>query len=217
MLNLGDRGSGGRGGRRRGERRGAPGLGKRTWKGSGDEVPGSINVQKAPPQRPVSRILSAFVAPALRPCDGVTTIPLDPALLTGSSSLPGDVGRAVLFGVTARVPRQPPSAPYLALLRAGFCLPSALQQTRCALTAPFHHAGLLARGPRTAQLCVFCATVLRVTPTGRYPAHCPAEFGLSSPPSPAFALTRAWTRLAARRSSGSLRRNTQSSTCNSEL
>jgi len=29
---------------------------------------------------------------------------------------------------------------------------------------------------------VFCATVLRVAPTGRYPAHCPAEFGLSSPP-----------------------------------
>jgi hypothetical protein len=27
---------------------------------------------------------------------------------------------------------------------------------------------------------VFCATVLRVAPTGRYPAHCPAEFGLSS-------------------------------------
>jgi hypothetical protein len=29
---------------------------------------------------------------------------------------------------------------------------------------------------------VFCATVLQVTLTGRYPAHCPAEFGLSSPP-----------------------------------
>src|SRR5262249_45960398 len=27
---------------------------------------------------------------------------------------------------------------------------------------------------------VFCATVLRVAPTGSYPAHCPAEFGLSS-------------------------------------
>jgi hypothetical protein len=27
---------------------------------------------------------------------------------------------------------------------------------------------------------IFCATFLRVTPTGRYPAHCPAEFGLSS-------------------------------------
>jgi hypothetical protein len=32
------------------------------------------------------------------------------------------------------------------------------------------------------QRCVFCATFLRVAPTGRYPAHCPAEFGLSSPP-----------------------------------
>ena len=28
--------------------------------------------------------------------------------------------------------------------------------------------------------CIFCATVLQVTLTGRYPAHCPAEFGLSS-------------------------------------
>src|SRR5262249_33977807 len=27
---------------------------------------------------------------------------------------------------------------------------------------------------------VFCATVLQVALTGRYPAHCPAEFGLSS-------------------------------------
>jgi hypothetical protein len=28
---------------------------------------------------------------------------------------------------------------------------------------------------------IFCATFLQVTLTGRYPAHCPAEFGLSSP------------------------------------
>src|SRR5690606_35053874 len=27
---------------------------------------------------------------------------------------------------------------------------------------------------------VFCATFLRVAPTGNYPAHCPLEFGLSS-------------------------------------
>ena len=27
---------------------------------------------------------------------------------------------------------------------------------------------------------IFCATVLQVALTGRYPAHCPAEFGLSS-------------------------------------
>jgi hypothetical protein len=42
----------------------------------------------------------------------------------------------------------------------------------------------LPRGQRphdARQLCVFCATFLRVAPTGRYPAHCPAEFGLSSP------------------------------------
>ena len=36
----------------------------------------------------------------------------------------------------------------------------------------------------SARRYVFCATFLRVAPTGRYPAHCPAEFGLSSPPSP---------------------------------
>src|SRR5262245_22676194 len=29
-------------------------------------------------------------------------------------------------------------SPYLVLLRAGFCLPSVLPRTRCALTAPFH-------------------------------------------------------------------------------
>jgi len=31
------------------------------------------------------------------------------------------------------------SPPYLALLRAGFCLPPVLPRARCALTAPFHH------------------------------------------------------------------------------
>jgi hypothetical protein len=33
---------------------------------------------------------------------------------------------------------------------------------------------------RVERLYVFCATFLQVTLTGRYPAHCPAEFGLSS-------------------------------------
>jgi hypothetical protein len=69
----------------------------------------------------------------------------------------------------------------LALLRAGFCLPPVLPRARCALTAPFHHC--LIAGPLRAanrQLCIFCATFLQVTLTGRYPAHCPAEFGLSS-------------------------------------
>ena len=35
----------------------------------------------------------------------------------------------------------------------------------------------------TLRRYIFCATFLQVALTGRYPAHCPAEFGLSSPPS----------------------------------
>jgi hypothetical protein len=52
--------------------------------------------------------------------------------------------------------------------------------------------------PGVAGRYIFCATFLRVAPTGRYPAHCPAEFGLSSSPSP--------FRAAVRRSPGPLRR-----------
>ena len=57
---------------------------------------------KSPPQRAVSRILSAFVRHsasfagcASADCGG-TIIPLGPALLAGSSDLPGGFGRAVL-------------------------------------------------------------------------------------------------------------------------
>src|SRR5437899_6599783 len=94
--------------------------------------------------------------------------------------------------------------PYLVLLRAGFCLPPVLPRARCALTAPFHpyppsrsalrRASLVERASfglaitgftrrsakREGGRYIFCATVLQVTLTGRYPAHCPAEFGLSS-------------------------------------
>src|SRR5713101_7082632 len=48
----------------------------------------------------------------------------------------------------------------------------------------------IANDPSFARRYVFCATVLQVTLTGRYPAHCPAEFGLSSPPSRLRAPTR---------------------------
>src|SRR4029077_5701701 len=42
-------------------------------------------------------------------------------------------------------------------------------------------AGFGAAGLATCRwLCIFCATVLQVALTGGYPAHCPAEFGLSS-------------------------------------
>jgi hypothetical protein len=63
-----------------------------------------------------------------------TTIPLVLSLLTGSSGLPGSFGRAVRQAPCC----QGPALPYLALLRAGFCLPLVLPRARCALTAPFH-------------------------------------------------------------------------------
>src|SRR6185295_19426838 len=99
---------------------------------------------------------------ALRRVD-VTIIPLGPRLLADSSDLPGGLGRAVLI-----------APPYLVLLRAGVCLPPALPSARCALTAPFHpYSGFPKR-------YFFCATFRQVALPGRYPAHCPMEFGLSS-------------------------------------
>ena len=151
-------------------------------------------------QRAVSRIL--FPASASAPCGAGDGSGDDhsssPPSLAGSSDRPGGSGRAVRF-------RPKGTPPYLVLLRAGFCLPPVLPRARCALTAPFHPyppPPFAARG-HPVEACraasraregryVFCATFLRVTLTGRYPAHCPAEFGLSS-------------RLRRERSSGSLR------------
>jgi len=114
----------------------------------------------------------------------VTTIPLVPPLLAGSSDRPGDnrTGRpSALSGPLPGLERRSP--PYLVLLRAGFCLPPVLPRARCALTAPFHPYPstrlALACASRSGRY-VFCATFLQVALTGRYPAHCPAEFGLSS-------------------------------------
>jgi len=91
--------------------------------------------------------------------------------------------RAVCF--ESRYPIRWP--PYLVLLRAGFCLPPVLPRARCALTAPFHHCPPPPLRASARQVlrptvgCVFSVPlVLQVTLTGRYPAHCPAEFGLSS-------------------------------------
>jgi len=123
-----------------------------------------------PPQWTVSRIL---FPPARRPFGRrlrrTTIIPLAPPSLAGSSGLPGSFERAVLVAL-----------PYLALLRAGFSLPPVLPRARCALTAPFHpYPSTRALSRARSGRCIFCATFLRVAPTGRYPAHCPAEFGLS--------------------------------------
>ena len=160
--------------------------------------------RKVPPQRAVSRILFPSTRLA-RACGArcgslrVTIIPLGPALLAGSSDLPGGFGRAVLSE----------TPPYLVLLRAGFCLPSALRPTRCALTAPFHPylafalAALRARSS-TGRAVYFLCHCPSGCPDRALPGALPSEFGLSSPP-PLRALA---TRLRRRGgSSGPLRRN----------
>ena len=136
--------------------------------------------KKRPPQPAVSRILSAFDSPrpfgrgSLRRDDHSSS----PVITDGikQPTRKPRTGRPMIACCQANAP------PYLALLRAGFCLPRLLPDARCALTAPFHPC-LFAAGGKAGdarQRCVFCATFLRVAPTGRYPAHCPAEFGLSS-------------------------------------
>ncbi len=68
-------------------------------------------------------------------------------------------GNALLFG----------------LAPGGVCLAGRSPGRRWALTPPFHPC-------RRCRRCHFCGTFLRVTPTGRYPAPCSLEPGLSSPP-----------------------------------
>src|SRR6476646_2879123 len=119
-------------------------------------------------QRPVSRILF----PAFRRGDNHSS----------SNAIAGGIQRPTRRLRTGR----PVEPPYLALLRAGICLPPMLPPARCALTATFHPYPLADASGRY----VVCATFLQVALTGRYPAHCPAEFGLSSPPSRLPALRR---------------------------
>src|SRR5688572_23972309 len=101
----------------------------------------------------------------------MTIIPLAQPSLAGSSGLPGGFGRAVL----KRLPIWPCS------VRGFACHPCC--HGRGALLPHLFTiaAGLPPDGGSQGRLCVFCATFLQVTLTGRYPAHCPAEFGLSSP------------------------------------
>src|SRR5205823_6992806 len=87
---------------------------------------------------------------------------------------------------------RPRTPPYLALLRAGFCLPSALRRTRCALTAPFHpyprlKAGGIFSVPLSFELPRPGVTRRTALRSSDFPLHRPF-------------------RVSAKRSSGSLRR-----------
>ena len=98
---------------------------------------------KAPPQSTVSRILFSASARLTLAGYGETR------RSDNHSSRPGitdGLERPTRRPRTGRPPRRPATCatrrrapPYLALLRAGFCLPSVSRRTRCALTAPFHH------------------------------------------------------------------------------
>ena len=124
----------------------------RTGASSAARVPLGCAIEKtsaAVGRKPNSVRLRLAAAGACAPAAadyGVTTIPLAPPLLAGSSDLPGGFGRAVLD-----------APPYLVLLRAGFCLPPVLPQARCALTAPFHpyrFVPVLASGRRGGMFSV---------------------------------------------------------------
>ena len=84
---------------------------------------------------------------------------------------------------------RPRAPPYLVLLRAGFCLPSALRQTRCALTAPFHPYPPSLRRSEGGRY-IFCATGPSGCPARELPGALPSGARTFLPPSP-FRLRRA--------------------------
>src|ERR1700730_8211080 len=102
----------------------------------------------------------------------MTTIPLAPPLLAGSSDLPGDLdgpsnqrcsaGRLPIWSCSVR----------------GFACHPCYHERGALLPHLFTLTHRSAN--RYGGRYVFCATFLQVALTGRYPAHCPAEFGLST-------------------------------------
>ena len=116
----------------------------------------------------------------------MTTIPLAPSLLAGSCDLPGSLGRTTLKRL-----------PIWSCSVRGLACHSPYSERGALLPHLFTLTGL--RPSDEGGRYIFCATFLQVTLTGDYPAHCPTEFGLSSP--------HAHRGEHARRSSGCLRRN----------
>src|SRR4029079_1628539 len=109
-----------------------------------------------------------------------TIIPLVPPSLAGSSDRPGGVRRAHLSPAAQR--RR--YLPIWSCSMRGLACHRCCQRRGALLPHLFTLTLRLASGSRRTLASgryIFCATFLQVTLTGRYPAHCPAEFGLSSP------------------------------------
>ena len=178
------------------------------WRGHEGERGGPL---KGPPQGTVSRILSAFTRG--RPLRDSHERRRD-----DHSSSP-----AITDGIQQPTRRlrtgRPVAPPYLALLRAGFCLPPVLPRARCALTAPFHPyspSRALANPSRRSrpssdpprrtpkgggERYIFCATSPSGCPDRALPGALPCGVRTFLPP-------LHLQRLGERRSSGSLRRRT---------
>ena len=140
-------------------------------------------------QQAVSRIL--FPPSPLARLRRVTTIPLVPSLLAGSSNLPEGCGRAVRPGLPRC--RDGPDAFLFGLAPCGVLPATDVATSAVRSYRTFSPLLAFAACAAPAERYVFCATVLRVTPTGNYPAHCPPEFGLSSrlrPPQRELAFAR---------------------------
>jgi len=72
----------------------------------------------------------------------------------------------------------PRRAPLFGLAPGGVCRAGPVARTAGELLP---HRFTLTRLPKGTGRSVLCGTFLRVAPTGRYPAPCPVEPGLSSP------------------------------------
>jgi hypothetical protein len=118
--------------------------------------------------------------------DKPSSVPVSSRLETGSDhSSRVNVTVHLVSSQPVGTGRDHPSPPetggspiYAALLRMGFAMPRMLPPARWALTPPFHPYS--AATYDAAERSVLCGTLLEVTLTGRYPAFCPGELGLSS-------------------------------------
>lgn len=111
--------------------------------------------------QPIRRVLSLVAVTRGQ----VAAIHLDLLLPACSSGLPGSSGGP------------PSNAPCLALLPVGFTKPPSSPR---ALVVSYTTVSPLPDG--IVRRSVFCGTVPRVTPGGRYPPLCPVEPGRSSAP-----------------------------------
>ena len=101
---------------------------------------------------------------------------------SSSLAIAGEVQRPTRGRRTGRPNQRPksPDAPLFGLAPCGVLPATNLTAGAVRSYRTFSPLPTVAREVREGGRYIFCATFLQVALTGRYPAHCPAEFGLSS-------------------------------------